>query len=445
MKKHFLLLCLLVASFTSAQARDWYISVTGSDANDGKTPVTSVRTLQYVADRVNPGDVVLISSGEYTSPDENSVVKISRSGKPGKWITWKAMPGHKPVIHPHGWNGILVNGSYHIFDGLTIKGCNDSIPLKMAIDDSKKETVSGFYNTNGIYVNGRLNDINNKPHHVVIKNCCIHDCAGGGIVLIETDYITVDNNDVYNNAWFSRYGCSGITTLHLWSYDHKPGYHIAITNNRVWNNCGLVPWGEVGRLSDGNGIILDVSNHGDEDWANMDNNIRISDAVKREQKHDPRPVWDNWILVARNISVFNGGSGIHAFRASNIDIVNNTLCYNGSVMDYPELFAGLSHDVNFYNNVILPRPGGKITSNVGNARVNWDYNVYPTPQNFMHGPHDIVADPLITNPQKDIRLGDFSLRDCSPAKNAAMNKQWQYTTLPNGDPDVIFSKNMGWY
>lgn len=349
------------------------------------------------------------------------------------------------MIHPRSWTGILINASYHVFDGLTIQGCNDSITLKHAIDDSKKKNPSGYYNTKGIYVNGRLNGVNDKPHHIAIKNCSIHDCAGGGIVLIETDYITVDNNDVYNNAWFCRYANSGITTFQLWSHDHNPGYHIVITNNRAWNNRGLVPWGQVGRLSDGNGIILDVSNHGDEDWANPDNDIRISDAVKREQKHDPRPVWDNWILVARNISVFNGGSGIHAFRASNIDVANNTLCYNGSIMDYPELFAAKSHDVNFYNNVILPRPGGKVTSNVGNANVNWDYNAYPTPQNALRGLHDIVADPLINDPEKDIRFGDYSLRPCSPAINAAMDRLWKYTTLPNGNPDVISSKNIGWY
>lgn len=86
MKKN-LLACLLIASTPDIQARDWYVSAAGSDANDGKTPVTSIRTLQYVADRVNPGDVVLIGSGEYTSSDENAVVKVSRSGKPDQWIT----------------------------------------------------------------------------------------------------------------------------------------------------------------------------------------------------------------------------------------------------------------------------------------------------------------------------------------------------------------------
>ncbi|WP_040005743.1 hypothetical protein [Fibrisoma limi] len=167
-----------------ALAQVWHVSGDGKDTNDGKTPQTAFRSLQKAAELVEPGDVVWIGDGTYTNDDTgngSAVLSITRSGRPDAWISWKARPGHKPVVRPVGWNGIHVSGSYHILEGLTVVGNNDSIVLLAAQEDAKKPKPNPFFNTNGIFVNGRLNKPDQKPHHVIIRNCSVSKCAGGGL------------------------------------------------------------------------------------------------------------------------------------------------------------------------------------------------------------------------------------------------------------------------
>lgn len=412
-----ILFCLAMAlTCLSLNAREWYVRGNGNDGNDGRSEKTALRTLQYVADRVNPGDVVLIGDGVYTSDNKNGILIIKRSGTSKKWITWRAIKGEHPVLHPNLWAGIRIEASYQIIDGLKVIGCNDSIALKYAIADAANETPNPTFNTNGIFVEGRTCPINNKPHHIIIRNCEVGKCSGGGIAMIECDYVTVEDCYVYNNAWFMRYGGSGITTLNLWAFDNKPGYHVVIQRNRVCNNRTLVPWEKIGKLSDGNGILLDVTNRDGQSTTNPDGDAIIKkDKDDNSKRKSLRPVWNNRSLIANNISVFNGGSGIHTFRTCHVDILNNTTYWNGGCVDYEELFANASYDIVVRNNIIVPRPGGRVTSNNRNQDIQWDYNVYPVDQKVVRGEHDIIADPQFVFPYTDLNFADFRVREGSPA------------------------------
>ena len=251
-----ILLCLFLPITQILLAQTWYVSGTGDDSNDGKTLKIAFRSLQKAADLVQAGDKVLIDKGIYTNTDKSSgsvVVSIKSSGKPDAWITWQALQGAKPDIRPTGWGGISILGSYHITDGLTVTGSNDSIVLLTAQEDVKKTTPNPYFNTNGIVVDGRKNKPDAKPHHVIIRNCVVTKCSGGGVVGLETDYLTVEDCLVSGNAWFMRYGGSGTSTLDNWAFDDAAGYHIIIQRNFVWNNKTLVP-----RLATGLGLYRDV-------------------------------------------------------------------------------------------------------------------------------------------------------------------------------------------
>lgn len=430
-------ICILAASFMYAQV--WYVSGIGSDSNDGKTLQTAFRSLQKAGDLVQPGDIVRIANGIYTNEDRgngSSVLNITRSGTPDAWITWQAIPGHKPEVRPLGWGGITISGSYHIIDGITVTGANESIALIRALEDAKKETPNPLYNTNGIFINGRLNKPNEKPHHIIIRNCTVCKCPGGGITGIEMDYLTIEDCRVYDNAWFMRYAGSGITTLNNWAFDNEPGYHIIIQRNYVWNNKTLVPWEKINKLSDGNGILLDVTNY-DGDGANNPNaDATVGGNTKKTRTSTPvnvnpngRPIWKNRALIANNVSMYNGGSGIHTFRTSHVDIINNTTYHNGTSVDYEELFPNRSKDIVILNNIIVPRPGGRVTSNNRNENIRWDYNIYPVSQNVISGPNDIVADPQFINIRKDPTEGDFKLKKGSPALNAGTDEVAQPTDI----------------
>lgn len=420
MKKLLIVYLMILASGFYLEARNLYvIRDSGNDNNSGLSTKEAFRTLQKAADVVAPGDIVYIGNGVYDSADARgeNVLEIKTSGTKDAWITWKVLKGHNPVIRSNGWAAISVQASYHIFEGLTLIGYNDEIALKHAIADAQNVTPNPLYNTNGITVDGRKCAVNNKPHHVIVRDCIVGKFAGGGITGLEMDYLTVENCLVFNNGWYMRYAGSGITTLNNWAFDYAPGYHVVIRNNMVWNNKTLVPWGATGKLSDGNGILLDVTDPKTPNLANADGDVFIEQTTSKKKKPEinpdipGKPLWKNRALIENNISVFNGGSGIHCFRTSHVDILNNTTYFNGVSVDYEELFPNMSNDVVIKNNIIVPRPGGRVTSNNRNKNIVWDGNVYPVEQNIFKGPNDIVAMPEFVNPYTDLMRADFRLKN----------------------------------
>jgi hypothetical protein len=256
-------------------------------------------------------------------------------------------------------------------------------------------------------------------------------CPGGGIAAIETDYLTVEDCQVSDNAWFMRYGGSGITTLNNWAFDDAAGYHIIIQRNFVWNNKTLVNWEKIGKLSDGNGILLDVTDQNRAGATNPNADAVIKkDTIVRVNNRPKRPEWKGRALIANNLSAFNGGSGIHTFRTKHVDIINNTTYHNGGIVGYAELFANASEDVVILNNIIVPRPAGKVTANSNkNTNIRWDYNLYPTAQNILKGAHDLIADPQFIYIQTDILRGDFRLAKDSPALNSGCDELPQATDI----------------
>ena len=453
-----------------ANAKDIYVSATGSDANDGKTEKTALQTLQKAHDLVEPGDVVLVGNGIYSSDPKtdkvggSALLLITKSGKPDAWITWKAQPGHKPELRPRGWAGIDVRGSYHIVEGFTLMGANDEIVLLAALESAKKGEANPYFNTNGIMVEGRKNTPENKPRHVIIRKNIVGKFPGGGITMLEADHWTVEDNMVFDNAWFMKYGGSGITTLNAWKTDDAPGYHIIIQRNKVWNNKTMVPWEKIGKLSDGNGILIDVTDQATSGASNPNadpgakpasapakddaTNPNADPAVKKTEASaaapakprvlgpnevDPtkpkRPIWDVKSLIANNVSAFNGGSGIHTFRTSHVDIVNNTVYWNGSNVGYQDLFPNRSENITFLNNIIVPRPGAQPTSSNRNTNIRWDYNMYPVAQKVFPAPNDIVADPQFVKVHRDLFLADFRLKSDSKGRDSGTDDLAQPTDV----------------
>ncbi|MFA7157998.1 MAG: right-handed parallel beta-helix repeat-containing protein, partial [Kiritimatiellia bacterium] len=114
------------AEFTTAQKSDaaprtYYVSTNGNNSLNGLNRETAWRSLQYAADKVLPGDTVLIGAGKYPG-----TVYFRVSGEKGKPITFKAVPGEKAIIEGMGEslkNGLVLYGKYYYnFDTLYIHG-----------------------------------------------------------------------------------------------------------------------------------------------------------------------------------------------------------------------------------------------------------------------------------------------------------------------------------
>jgi parallel beta-helix repeat protein len=392
------LLLFAVHLFSSVYAKNYYISSTkGIPSNNGLSHQTPISSIQDAVDKTIPGDTVFIMSGTYNPPcPQCAAIAISRSGTHEKWIVIKKYLNEKPILKFSDWNGVLFenSASYIEFNGLTIQGNNSNIKREEALNqpggcNNLRGTISGIYNGSGISISGKDGLPN---HHITIKNCTIFDCPGAGISATKSDYITIENNYIYNNCWYTVYGESGITLYQNQNFDSKDGYHCVIIENKIYGNRLYVPWFDAPcKITDGNGIIIDQS---------------INGGYKAK------------ILIAFNIVVNNGGAGILSYHSENVDIVNNTAYLNQQSDEIKdgEIVATQSNNISIYNNILYSLTSKNINSNYKNRNISYDYNLhFGGSKKELTGSHIINADPIFLKPASDLKTADFSLSTKSPA------------------------------
>lgn len=390
----------------------YYVSPKGDDGNDGRTEKTAFATPQKALDVAGPGDILLLMEGTYHAGQTHAAA-FRRGGAPDAWIVLKNYPGQKPTLASTGWNIVSISDgtktrtsdipslAYLEVRGLRIRGEGDVAKKKyseaMNLPDSRT-------NSNGISIDGR--HMKNVPHHLRIADNLVEYCPGGGIGATESDWVTIENNTCRFNSWTTIYATSGISTLGASNFDATNNvYKMLIRNNVSYRNETYEIWKAVNRVSDGNGIIIDVN-----------------------QKTSTRPLstYRGRTLVQSNLCFDNGGSGIHTVKANRVDIINNTAYLNSAskALQYAQIYAYESEDVRIINNILVA-PVADITAGekpepVNTSRLSptvlYAHNLYfggntaPT-----MGEGDVVGDPQFVKPSLDAKVADFRLRPDSPA------------------------------
>jgi hypothetical protein len=272
-------------------------SNTGSDKNAGTSSTAPLATLQAAENLVTAGDTVEVMNGTYTGPAGGDVLLITKSGTASAPITFEAMPGQSPVINSSGaWNAILIQSSYIIIQGFTVVG--DAASITLAQDTSSASVSNPDMAGNGIYVTSPGNGV--IPNHVTIENNTVSYEPGGGIGATGSDYLSILNNVVYDNAHWSGYANSGISVASSGNSDTKAGVHTLISGNIAYDNTELKGnYYDNGIITDGEGIILD-SNSG----------------------------YNGIISVQNNTAYGNSGAGIESFLTNNAIINGNTAYAN---------------------------------------------------------------------------------------------------------------------
>jgi parallel beta-helix repeat protein len=379
-------------------AKVYYVSAAGSDRNKGLSLKSPFRSLQKAADQTQPGDTVYVMNGTYSQPDPfKNILTIKHSGKPKAWITYKAYPGQKPKLVSKNWDAIEVQGaSYIAIDGFNLKGNNDNISLNYAL--SQKDNLSNPP-VSGSGVGTRPDpETGASPHHINIRNNTVHNFGGNGIFTVQSDYVTIENNVVFDNALYSPYANSGISIFGGYNSDNNTGYKIIVRGNIVHNNEQLVPWFRAGRITDGNGIIVDTT--------------RNTDIYLKGEAYTGRT------LVENNIAYANGGRGIHIFKSDHVDILNNTTYKNlkNPNIREGEITAIESSDVRVFNNILYSRSVLPANTVADADNVIYDYNLVFNAAQFTSSASNnkIGQDPLFVAPSR----GDFSLKAGSPALNS---------------------------
>ncbi len=397
---------LVMCVFSLSHAASLYVSAFASTAGDG-TLAHPFSTIQAASDSTHPGDTVFIMDGTYTNSWWNgTVVTITRSGSASSWIVYIAYPTHHPKLQFNGWGGIYITGASYIeINGLEIIGNNAAMDSATAFAD-RADGNNCLTSGNGImsYQNGA----SPYPHHIVIRKCTVHECGGGGISTQTTDYITVDENTVYNNAWYSPYDCSGISLGWNSNYDNDTtNYRVFVRGNRCFSNKNCIPAIQGGGVpTDGEGIIIDVQ---DGTAGNV-------------------PAYTGRMLLENNVVFNNGGDGITLFKTNHVDVINNTAYLNDqtSSINRGQIFPNQGRNTTLLNNIMFAPAGRYVLQDCcPNQNLTVDYNLYWTSGGSPSasligktGTHDKKADPLFVNPSSDPPVADFHLKAASPAIDA---------------------------
>lgn len=392
--------------------RVWYVSPSGNNSKNGRSPSTAWKDFYKVLENIGPGDQVRIMPGTFEYTYDFITLGPEKSGTEGNYISFVAHdPANKPVLYIHGagvWNAVKCQASYIIFDGLEVRGDIANIDRDAAYACAENYYNTGSiswstaaqYNANGISIEQKSGS-DSHPVHVVVRNCVIHDLPGGGLGAGNADYITFENNEIYNCARYSMYANSGISVINSYNSDANTGHKIIIRGNTVSGCWTTVPWVRRGvsfNMSDGNGIIIDVNTG-----------------------------YNGRTLVENNVSFNNGGSGIHGYKASHIDIVGNTAYHNGHKYSgsYGEIWAHQGSDVYIYNNIMYGN-----WCNLGDG-ATYSGNIYYGGDVKFSGTGDLESDPLFVNASTDRTVADFHLSAGSPAIGHGVSASY----LPARDHD----------
>ena len=224
MKKYILGLVLYIYSF-AANATNYYVSNTGSDANNGTSTATPWQTLSRVKTAGNNG-TILAGDNIYFKKGDNFIGGMywstlfgntAVSGTAGNPITFSSYgTGAKPIfqVTPNANLGVsmlsFVGVNYITIDGFNITDL--SFPLG--------DKVNKAYCGNGLEL-GSYNQI--KSNNCIVKNCTFSNI--GAPVVIIGNFNTVDScsmTDLKNivntlgtagqpNTFIDDYGANGIT------------------------------------------------------------------------------------------------------------------------------------------------------------------------------------------------------------------------------------------
>ncbi len=427
MKNRFPLLLLFLFASTQAFCAVYYVSPSGNNTS-GLSTQTAFNTIQQAANIAVGGDTVFVMNGTYTNlVYASSVAVISTKASASKWLVFKNYPGHTPIIQlSANWSAIALAGAaYVIVDGFTVIGNNDNITLSYA---QSQQTNLGNPSTSGsgISIQNSFSDNTNHSQHIIIRNCSVTKCGGGGIASVNSDYITVFNNTVSNCGWYSPYDASAISLYQNWNSDSVITTKNYVTNNTCYGNRDYIPSFFVDSVTDGNGIIVD-------DSRNLQGNSTLGP-------------YKSTTYIANNVVFNNGGHGIHAFKSDNVIVINNTVYLNclSPTIPGPELSAIYSGNISFINNISQSSPGLPPIGQYVSTNITADHNIWASNSTLANpfGTNTKVGNPSFVLASINPLTANFQLQpgsiaiDAGTTTNAPTTDHTGATRLPVDSIDI---------
>ncbi|MCC6492843.1 MAG: right-handed parallel beta-helix repeat-containing protein [Pirellulales bacterium] len=372
-----------------AHGEVFYVTPGGSNANAG-TSAAPWATLQYAADRVGPGDRVVVRPGSYQG------FYLDTSGAPGSPIEFRADPGvliDEPTMGAGNQDGINLEGASHVvIDGFAVTGMPRA----------------------GIRTVGAEDDF---AEFVTIRNVHAYDNGRWGIFTGFVDDLLIENNETSGSA------------IEHGIYVSNSGDRPTIRGNASWGNRanGIHMNGDASL--GGDGIISGAVVSGNRIYGNgAGGGSGINMDGVQGSRIENNLIYDNHASgislyridgggpssgnVVVNNTVHQAADGRWALNiqdgAVNNTVLNNILvsqhAYRGAIDVSSDSLAGLTSDYN----AVIPR------FNVGDAGAiyslgQWRASTGQDAHSFAAAPGELFV---------DWNAGDYRLRAGSPAINS---------------------------
>lgn len=312
---------IALSGASAASAATYYVDgKNGSDGNSGSeySPLKTVSRAWY---KTKPGDTVVLKPTVTYGP----IWLGGKSGYAGKMITLRG--------GGTGSNMTKVSGRYE-GQGIMIEKGRSYIAVENLDVTAPGHGSGGPYSA--IFIPGN--------HHITIRNNYTHNSGCSGIQTAHSDYITITGNRSAYNAkdnYRSIY-CSGISTWENKDVDSNTGTKMIISHNAVWGNTNTrsPSCSSPCTNSDGNGIIVDDSRRVQTDYKAYRGTTRIEN----------------------NLTVYNGGRGIHIYSSDNVTVIGNTSYMNNRDSNAGswrpgEISVVKSGNVKMYHNILFTDAG----------------------------------------------------------------------------------------
>jgi hypothetical protein len=299
-----MLLLNVLINKQGAEARDYYVAVTGSDSNPG-TFAAPFRTINKGVSLTVAGDKVYVMNGTY-----NERVQMSRSGNAGAPITLAAYSGHSPKIQGPS-NTEVIN--------VAAGGGTSSVGWLIIEGFEIYQTSSNKSGSFGISLY--------NVHDAIIRRNIVHH-TGIGIIGNGIN-VTIDRNIIYHNGGFEA--CA--TTPTMCSLDHgiygSGGSNWKITNNLIYDN--LAYGIQIAAYPYDSSKHTDASYAGASGWLVANNTIAYNNyrcGIVVWQGGATNGIFQNNIFYENSAKTDAGGTqGIYFLNSGRGHVVQNNVFY----------------------------------------------------------------------------------------------------------------------
>lgn len=208
-------LIIAAASYNSlaVAATTYYVSPVGNDNNSG-TWSSPLQTIQAAANRVNPGDTVIVRDGVYTTSKSTAVAYLKRGGTSSSPVTFKSEnPG-----------------------GAKLEGRNNATTYGIIFDANVSYVnIQGFeiskFNQIGVNI-GWTHDITLSGNHIhdIGRKCTDTNTGSAGVYVSRSSYITLTNNMLHDIGRYAP-GENGCYPSNKYYQNHDHGLYIDGADN----------------------------------------------------------------------------------------------------------------------------------------------------------------------------------------------------------------------